>query len=114
MEKSLIVILLVISLAIFPSCQNVQDIMKPISDTIQKIVSGFTPTSTAGKHTVTQDTSFQTLLSWGIPAIEIENVIGGRLPVNDVSIRTYCVYIAKIDLQGTLSALQKLADKYPQ
>jgi hypothetical protein len=111
--KRLIVILLVLCPVIFASCQNVEDITKPISDAIQKIVGSFAPTAATGKHTVTQDTTFQTLISWGIPSIEIENVIGGRLPVNDTTIRTYCVYIAKIDLQETLSALQKLADKYP-
>jgi len=114
MKKSLVVILLILSTVIFASCQNVEDIAKPISDAIQKIISSFTATNTVGKHTVTQDTTFQTLISWGIPAVEIENVIGARLPVNDTTIRTYCIYIAKIDLPGTLSALQKLADKYPQ
>ncbi|RPJ63591.1 MAG: hypothetical protein EHM12_01920, partial [Dehalococcoidia bacterium] len=106
MKKSLVVILLVLCPVIFASCQNIEGIAKPISDTIQKIISSFAPTAATGKHTVTQDTTFQTLISWGVPAIEIENVIGGRLPVNDTTIRTYCVYIAKTDLQGTISALQ--------
>jgi len=71
-------------------------------------------TSTTGNHTVTGETSFQTLLSWGIPAKEIETVIGGKLPTADTTIHAY------FDKGDTISDrylfalgnLQRLADRY--
>ena len=67
--------------------------------------------STTSKHTVTGETSFQTLLSWGIPSSEIEKAIGDKLPRLDITINTYSTQKYR-DFLAILSALQKLADRY--
>jgi hypothetical protein len=68
-------------------------------------------TSAAARHTVTGETSFQTLLSWGIPSTEIEKVIGEKLPAADTFIRTYASQKGK-DFMAMVSAMQDLANRY--
>ncbi|MFA5399240.1 MAG: hypothetical protein WC169_03395 [Dehalococcoidia bacterium] len=68
-------------------------------------------TSSTNKHIVTGETSFQTLLSWGIPASEIEKVLGDKIPNVNTTVYTYSTQKYR-DFLAVLSALQKLADKY--
>lgn len=68
-------------------------------------------TSSTGKHTVTGETSFQTLLSWGIPPTEIEKVLGDKMPMAGTTINAYATQRYR-DFLAILAALQKLADRY--
>jgi hypothetical protein len=70
-----------------------------------------TGTAITSKHTVTGETSFQTLIGWGIPAGEIEKVIGDKLPVADTIIRAYAIQKGK-DFLAIVSAMQELANRY--
>jgi len=85
-------------------------VMKDITGIFSiKILEG---TSATGRHTVTAVTTFHDLLSWGIPAEEIEKVIGEKpLALGYCDMLNYC-YDKHKDLSTLLTALQKLADKY--
>ena len=63
------------------------------------------------KHVVTGETSFRTLLGWGIPAVEIERIIGGKIPDLDTSIRDYASQQDK-DFLMLVSDIQELSNKY--
>lgn len=70
-----------------------------------------TGASAVNKHTVTGETSFGTLLGWGIPAEEIEKAIGGEMPVTGTFIRDYASQEGK-DFLALVSVLQELANRY--
>ncbi|MFC1846300.1 hypothetical protein ACFLYM_02655 [Chloroflexota bacterium] len=70
-----------------------------------------TGTADANKHTVTGETSFGTLLSWGIPADEIERAIQGKMPASNTFIRDYASQQGK-DFLALISVLQELANQY--
>jgi hypothetical protein len=70
-----------------------------------------TGTTTVNKHTVTGETTFNTLLGWGIPAAEIEKAIGGEMPETGTTIRNYASREGK-DFLALISALQELVNRY--
>jgi hypothetical protein len=70
-----------------------------------------TSSSTASKHTVTGETSFGTLVGWGVKPGEIEGVIGDKMPGATVLIRDYAGQKGK-DFLSIVSALQELANRY--
>lgn len=73
--------------------------------------SAATGTVNTDKHTVTGETSFKTLLSWGIPADEIERAIQDKMPDLNTYIRDYASQQDK-DFLVLISVLQELANQY--
>jgi hypothetical protein len=72
--------------------------------------AGSAGTAVANKHTVTGETPFGALLSWGIPASEIEKVIGDKIPAPAMLIRDYASQKGK-DFLAMVAALQVLANR---
>lgn len=73
--------------------------------------AGQAGTATTNKYTVSGETSFGTLLGWGVPVAEIEKVIGDKIPGNSTLIRDYANQKGK-DFLAIVSAFQELVNKY--
>ena len=67
--------------------------------------------TTTNKRTVTGETSFQTIIAWGVPIGEIEKVIGEKLTVTNVLIRDYAAQRGK-DFLTIVGSLQQLVNNY--
>lgn len=78
----------------------------PQGDSIASSVEG----SEADDQTLKGKTTFKEVLDWGLPASEIEEVLGGKLPSTGMAVRDYCVQkglefsTVKLKLQQKLEA----------